>query len=151
MLEKINNFSCEQVMDADTCAKIEEFAKKIHASSQELKEAIIDAYSKGLTKAQDFLKDARDFLTKEISCDQVLGSDRCAKIQGIAQRFGAKFDKVMDVLREAVANGITKLSDLYKAAIKYIMDNWLSMSLSDEELMEVMDMMEKILNPKQRI
>lgn len=55
-----------------TCLKISSFAQKIHASAQEVKKAIIDAYSKGLTNAQDFFKDVVDFLTNELSCDDVL-------------------------------------------------------------------------------
>lgn len=141
MLEKLNNFSCDQVMDADTCAKIEEFAKKIHANAQDVKDAIIDAYAKGLTKAQDFLADAKDFLTNEMSCETVFGKDRCERIKKAAEFFGVQFDKVMDKLRELYANGVENISELYAKVAQYIRDNWFGYSLSEDEFMELMDMM----------
>jgi len=141
MLEKINNFSCEQVMDADTCQKIEDFAKKVHANAQDVKKAIIDAYAKGLTKAQDFLADAKDFLTNEISCEKVLGQDRCDKIRKVADLFGVKLTEVMEKLRELYANGVQNIRDLYAQIAKFIKDKWFGYSLSEDEFMELMDMM----------
>merc|ERR1712232_1206549 len=38
-------------------------------------------------------------------------------------------------LREAIANGVTKVTDLYNAAVKYIMDKWTNI-FGDEMLME---------------
>merc|ERR1711973_785831 len=141
MLKKINNFSCEQVMDADTCQKIEDFAKKVHANAQDVKKAIIDAYAKGLTKAQDFLADAKDFLTNEISCEKVLGQDRCDKIRKVADLFGVKLTEVMEKLRELYANGVQNIRDLYAQIAKFIKDKWFGYSLSEDEFMELMDMM----------
>lgn len=141
MLEKLNNFECEQVMDAATCQKIKDFAAKIHASSQDLKKAIIDAYAKGLTKAQDFLADAKDFLTNEISCEKVLGQDRCDKIKKVADLFGVKFDEVMAKLRELYANGVQNIRDLYAKVAQFIKDKWFGYSLSEDEFMQLMDMM----------
>lgn len=36
--------------------------------------AAIDAYSKGLTSAKDFLSDVKDYMMNEGSCDDVLGA-----------------------------------------------------------------------------
>ncbi|XP_066929375.1 uncharacterized protein [Clytia hemisphaerica] len=141
MLEKINNFSCDQVMDADTCAKIEDFAKKIHANSQDVKKAIIDAYAKGLTKAQDFFDDAKEFLTNEITCEKVLGQDRCDKVKKVAELFGVKLNEVMEKLRELYANGVQRASELYVKIAQYIKDQWFGYSISEDEFMELMDML----------
>jgi len=125
ILDHLSNLSCEQLIDADTCQKIKDFGVKIHASSQDIRRAIIDAYSKGLVGASDFLRDAIEYLKNDISCETVLSPETCTKLHGLADRFGASFDKIVGVLRESVANGVSKVSDLYKAAVKYIMNNWL--------------------------
>ena len=39
----------------------------------EFMKAAIDAYSKGLTHAKDFLADAKKFLIDELSCEKVIG------------------------------------------------------------------------------
>ncbi|XP_066921245.1 uncharacterized protein [Clytia hemisphaerica] len=128
MLMKINNLSCEQLIDKQTCDKIRNFATKIHASAMEVHRAIIDAYSKGLQNAQDFLKDAIDYLTNELSCDDVLSSLACSKLSFLCGKFGTSFTKVVDFLRTTFANGVTQITSLYQAATKYIMERWLGVA-----------------------
>ena len=49
------------------------WAKNLGLKGDLYMRAAIDAYSKGLVKAQDFLADAKQFLKNEISCEIVLG------------------------------------------------------------------------------
>ena len=48
----------------------------------------------------------------------------CDKIRGLANKFHVSLKNVDAALREAVANGVTKVQDLYNAAVKYIIDKW---------------------------
>lgn len=127
MLSKIKNLSCNQLITSDTCSKILSFAAKIHASAKEVNNAIIDAFSKGLTNAQDFLDDAIEYLTNELSCDDVLSRLSCSKLSYMSSKFGTSFSKLVEFLRSSYANGITKISSLYEAATGFIMESWMGL------------------------
>lgn len=139
ILNHLQNLSCEQLVDADTCQKIKDFGLKVHASAQDIHRAIIDAYSKGLVQASDFLKDAIEYLKNDISCETVLSPDTCTKLHSLADKFGASWDKIVAVLRESFANGISKVSDLYKAAVKYIMDNWFGRVMLKRSIIDIVE------------
>lgn len=110
LLEKLTNLSCDQLTDADTCQQIQDFAKKIGASAQEIKNALIDAYIKGLQSSKDFIAEAKRFLTEELSCDRILGEANCLKIQAFLRNTRVSFDEVMQKLKEAFTNGKTNIS-----------------------------------------
>lgn len=147
LLEKLTNLSCDQLMDADTCQQIQDFAKKIGASAQEIRNALIDAYIKGLKSSKDFIAEAKRFLTEELSCDMILGEANCLKIQAFLRNTRVSFDEVMQKLKEAFTNGKSNTLELLKVAWTYIKENIWPFGfseLSDEKVIELMDMVEKL-------
>jgi len=130
--------TCEQLIDANTCAQVKLWAKNLGLSGDFYMRAAIDAYSKGLVKAQDFLDDAKQYLKNEISCESVLGETSCNYLRTVA---GPKFNKVIDFLKEKYANGMSQAKELYKAAKQWLWENW--NIFSDEEMEDFMTAMEK--------
>ena len=51
----------------------------------------------------------------------------CTRLSYLCGKFGKSFTKVVDFLRSSYANGITKISDLYDAATKFIMESWMGL------------------------
>jgi len=127
---------CEDLIAAATCQKIRDFAKKVHVNVKDVMQAVKEAIADGAWGPVEIYKKAVEYIKSKISCEAVMGQDLCDKIRKIADRFSISLTKVDQVLREAIANGVTKVSDLYKAVIKYIMDRWTDL-IGDEELLAI--------------
>merc|ERR1711962_1844175 len=69
-------------------------------------------------------KKAIELMKAKLSCDNVLGKDKCDKLRSLAQQVGVSITKLDEVMREAIAKGLTSAKELYKAVIDYIMDKW---------------------------
>ena len=59
---------------------------------------------------------------KLVSCPRCFAFLWCEKIREFADSFQISTKKV--ALKSVVANGVSKMSDLYKAAMKYVVDKW---------------------------
>jgi len=123
-LNDVKNLKCEDLASADTCNKIREYAKKIGDKTADAATAIKEAIIQGAATAKDQYQKAVEFLKAQFDCENVLSKDTCDKIRGLADKFHISMQKVDAALREAVANGVKSVTDLYKAAVKYIMDKW---------------------------
>jgi len=127
--------SCEDLIDADTCQKIRDFATKVHVSTKDVMQAVKEAIAMGAWGAADIYAKAVEYLKSKISCESVMGKSTCDKIRALADKFSVSLTKVDEVLREAIASGVTKVNDLYKVVVKYIMDRWTDL-IGDEEMMD---------------
>merc|ERR1712048_99733 len=63
----------------------------------------------------------------ELSCSKILGADKCARIEKIADLFSINFDKVALKLKEFYNNGVTSIKELYAKIA-----NWVKGIFGDE-------------------
>jgi len=145
LLIDARNMTCEDLIKAETCQKIKDFAKKVHARASDVALAVREAIVQGAQSTQDTLKKAIEFLKAEISCKDVFSIDTCDKIRKLADSFHVSLKTVNEAMREAIANGVTKVSDLYKAAVKYITEKWGGI-FGDEPQIEKRSVDEKLTN-----
>merc|ERR1712212_881862 len=52
----------------------------------------------------------------------------------------------MGVLREAMGSGVTKVTELYKVVVKYIMDRWTDL-IGDEEMLALSESSDELILP----
>jgi len=123
-LKNLSNAKCEDLIDAATCQKIRDFANKVHLNTKEVIEAVKEAILEGARDPQAVLKKAIDFLKAQLSCENVIGKERCDQLRSLADKVGVSLSKLDEVMREAIANGVTSAKDLYKTVIDWIMDKW---------------------------
>jgi len=124
--------TCEELIDPNICQKIKDFAKKVHVSVTDVMTAVKEAIAEGAW-GPDLVKKAIDYLKAKISCEAVIGKATCDRIRALADKFGIALDKVDEIMREAIARGVTKVSELYKTVVKWIMDQWTDL-IGDEEM-----------------
>jgi len=108
----------------------------VHVNAKDVLQAVKEAIAEGAWDPADIYKKAVEYIKSKISCEAVMGKATCDKIRQIADKFSVSLAKVDEVLREAIASGVTKVSDLYKVVIKYIMDRWTDL-IGDEELLAI--------------
>jgi tetratricopeptide (TPR) repeat protein len=127
---------CEDLISADLCQKIRDFATKVHVNAQDVLQAVKEAIAAGAWKPSELYKKAVEYLKSKISCEAVMGKSVCDRIRALADKFSVSLAKVDEVLRNAIASGVTKVKDLYKVVVKYIMDKWTDL-IGDEEVYEI--------------
>jgi BMFP domain-containing protein YqiC len=130
--------SCEELISPDVCKKIKDFAKKVHVSVSDVMQAVKEAIAEGAWDPKDLYQKAVEYLKAKISCEAVIGKSTCDKIRALADKFGIALTRVDEVMREAIARGVTKVSELYKTVVKWIMDQWTDL-IGDEEMYEQQD------------
>jgi len=150
-LNDVKNLKCEDLASADTCNKIREFAKKVHGKTTDAAIAVKEAIIQGAKSAKDQYQKAVEFLKAKISCENVFSSETCDKIRGLADKFHVSLKTVDAALREAIANGVTKVSELYKAAVKYIMDKWTGVFGDDISKRSIGDGIKDFWNSKVKV
>merc|ERR1711962_1570049 len=139
----VTNAKCEDILDADTCQKIVDFAKKVHLKASDVIDAVKEAIAEGAKDPQAVLKKAIELMKAKLSCDNVLGKDKCDKLRSLAQQVGVSIAKLDEVMREAIAKGLTSAKELYKAVIDYIMDKWGDL-IGKRELLQKRDIGDKV-------
>merc|ERR1712198_73398 len=122
-----------------------EFAKKVHGKTTDAAIAVKEAIIQGAKSAKDQYQKAVEFLKAKIS------SETCDKIRGLADKFHVSLKTVDTALREAIANGVTKVSELYKAAVKYIMDKWTGVFGDDISKRSIGDGIKDFWNSKVKV
>jgi len=124
IVQTVTNAKCEDLLNAATCQKIEEFAKKVHLKAQDVLEAVKVAIAMGAKDPQAALNKAIELMKAKLSCENVLGAARCDKLRSLAAQVGVSITKLDEVMREAIAKGINSAKDLYKAVIDYLMEKF---------------------------
>jgi len=115
---------CEDLATKETCDKIRDNAKKFHAKATDVATAVKEAIVEGAVNAKDYIKKATEYFKAKMSCESVLSQESCDKIRNLADKFHISLTQVDAFLKQSISNGVTKVSDLYKAAMKYIVEKW---------------------------
>jgi len=124
LLNDVKNLKCEDLATKETCDKIRENAKKFHAKATDVATAVKEAIVDGAVNAKDYIKKATEYFKAKMSCESVLSQEPCDKIRNLADKFHISLTQVDAFLKQSISNGVTKVSDLYKAAMKYIVEKW---------------------------
>jgi len=111
--------TCEDLLSAETCAKIKEMAAKMGLKAEEVMAAIKKAVESGVTDAKELYAKIVLYL-RELSCEKVLGEARCAKIKEIAAKLGLKAEEVMAAVKKAIESGVTDAKELYAKIVQYL-------------------------------
>merc|ERR1712002_1249351 len=80
------------------------------------------AVKKGITKAKEIIKIVRAKiieLATNFKCEDALAADVCAKMREVAKELKVNFDKVMKVMKEIIAKGITKAKEIIEEIKKH--------------------------------
>jgi len=111
---------CEDLIDADTCAKIEAFAKKLHLKMSDIMAALKQAIGQGAWGASQLYTQVVIFLKEKLSCDNILGKTNCDYLQTLSDIVGLHFDKVINQLKEWYSSGVTSATALFNKLVDYI-------------------------------
>merc|ERR1712072_1158502 len=121
-----NEITCEDILSEKICTSLKEAAKKLKVKVEEVDRIIREAVKKGITKASEIIKLVRERiveLAKNLKCEDVIRADWCAKIKEVAAAMKIKMDKVMQVMKEIIAKGITKAKEIIDEIRKHFFPN----------------------------
>merc|ERR1712121_395840 len=105
-----------------------------------------EAVKKGITKASEIIKIVRAKiieLATNFKCEDALSAEVCDKIKEVAALMKIKMEKVMKVMKEIIAKGITKAKEIIEEIKKHFFPHF-----EVNELMENAIVCEEILSDK---
>jgi len=117
-----NEVKCEDVLADDVCAKLREAAKKFKIKAGEIDRLVREALDKELRKAKDIIHYIRTKIidmAKNFKCTDALSESVCAKIKEIAAKFKVDYQKVMKVIKNIIAKGITEAKEIIEEIKKH--------------------------------
>merc|ERR1711936_429709 len=113
--ELANEIICEEILSDKVCHDLREAAKKFKIKAEEIDKLVRETLDKKLRKAKDIIHYIRtkivDMATN-FKCTDALSEDVCAKIKEIAAKFKVDYQKVMKVIKDIIAKGITKAKEI---------------------------------------
>merc|ERR1712142_787595 len=101
-----NKIVCEDILSDSVCAALKKAAEKLKVKAAEVDKIVREAVKKGITKASEIIKIARAKiieLATNFKCEDALSASVCAKMREVAKELGVKFEKVMKVMKEIIA------------------------------------------------
>merc|ERR1711962_1139615 len=122
--DRVVNAKCEDLVPKDTCDKVRDFVKKVHGNAKDVLTAVKEAITEGAANPADIAQKAVDYIKAKLSCENILSKTTCDRIRAMADKFSISLNKVDEVMREAIARGVTKASDLFQAVVDYIKDKF---------------------------
>merc|ERR1712048_143170 len=125
----LQDFKCSDALKAilseEFCKNIEDMAAKLQLTYDEVM-AIVNNVKDVVSDAKKMYEDIKKYMS-ELSCSKILGADKCAKIEKIADLLSINFDKVALKLKEFYNNGVTSVKELYAKIA-----NWVKGIFGDE-------------------
>merc|ERR1711962_275922 len=117
-----NAITCEDILSESVCAALKKAAEKLKVKAAEVDKIVREAVKKGITKAKEIIKIVRAKiieLATNFKCEDALAADVCAKMREIAAELKVKFSKVMKVMKEIIAKGITQAKKIIEEIKKH--------------------------------
>jgi len=139
-----NEIVCEEILSDKVCAALKEAAKKLKVKAEEVDKIVREAVKKGITKASEIIKIVRAKiieLATNFKCEDALSAEVCDKIKEVAALMKIKMDKVMKVMKEIIAKGITKAHEIIEEIKKHFFPH---MEIEELNLVKCED----VLSPK---
>merc|ERR1711962_219470 len=133
-----NAITCEDILSESVCAALKKAAEKLKVKAAEVDKIVREAVKKGITKAKEIIKIVRAKIVElatNFKCEDALAADVCAKIREVAADLKIKMDKVMKVMKEIIAKGITKAKEIIEKIKKHFFpDNELTLVKCEDVL-----------------
>jgi len=139
-----NEIVCEEILSDKVCAALKEAAKKLKVKVEEVDKIVREAVKKGITKASEIIKIVRAKiieLATNFKCEDALSAEVCDKIKEVAALMKIKMEKVMKVMKEIIAKGITKAKEIIEEIKKHFFPH---MEIEELNLVKCED----VLSPK---
>merc|ERR1712121_233965 len=117
-----NTITCEDVLSEQVCKALKEAAEKLKVKAAEVDKIVREAVKKGITKAKEIIKIVRAKIIEmatNFKCEDALSADVCKKMREVAAELKVKFAKVMKVMKEIIAKGITKAKEIIEEIKKH--------------------------------
>jgi len=141
-----NEIVCEEILSEKVCAALKKAAEKLKVKAAEVDRIVREAVKKGITKATEIAKIVRAKIVElatNFKCEDALSAEACAKIREVAAVVHVKMEKVMKVIKEIIAKGITKAKEIIDEIKKHFFP-----TLELNELVENKITCEDILSEK---
>jgi len=110
-----NAIVCEEILSDKVCAALKKAAEKLKVKAAEVDRIVREAVKKGITKASEIIKIVRAKIVElatNFKCEDALSAEACAKIREVAAVVHVKMEKVMKVIKDIIAKGITKAKEI---------------------------------------
>merc|ERR1711962_419871 len=117
-----NEITCEDILSEQVCAALKKAAEKLKVKAAEVDKIVREAVKKGITKAKEIAKIVRAKIIEmatNFKCEDALSADVCAKMREVAAKLKVDFAKVMKVMKEIIAEGITKAKEIIEEIKKH--------------------------------
>jgi len=117
-----NEITCEDILSEQVCAALKKAAEKLKVKAAEVDKIVREAVKKGITKAKEIAKIVRAKIIEmatNFKCEDALSADVCAKMREVAAKLKVDFAKVMKVMKEIIAKGITKAKEIIEEIKKH--------------------------------
>merc|ERR1719447_836096 len=117
-----NAIVCEEILSDKVCAALKKAAEKLKVKAAEVDRIVREAVKKGITKASEIIKIVRAKIVElatNFKCEDALSAEACAKIREVAAVVHVKMEKVMKVIKEIIAKGITKAREIIEEIKKH--------------------------------
>merc|ERR1712226_1739177 len=106
---------CEDVLAEKICTQLREAAEKLKLKAAEIDALVREAIEKKITEATEIAKHIREQLiekAKNFKCEDALPAPVCGKLKELAEKIKVKAAEVDKLLREIVAEGVTKAKEI---------------------------------------
>eukprot|EP00794_Sanderia_malayensis_P004963 gene4963-5609_t len=126
--------TCEDVLAQDLCVKLREISAALRLQVSKVDDAIKDALINGLVSGPEIYRAAREFLKNEVldkTCEDFLAPGVCTKLRKIAAALKIKAEKVEEAVRETIASGVVKATDIYLKVVEFLKKEVLSKTCED--------------------
>merc|ERR1712141_471981 len=112
--ESLEAITCEDILSDKVCAELREIAKKMKLEAEVIDKFIREALEKGKRKVNEIIAYIREKMValSKITCEDVISKTICDKIREVAAKLKIKFDAVMKVMKQAIAQGLSKIKDI---------------------------------------
>ncbi|XP_066925895.1 uncharacterized protein [Clytia hemisphaerica] len=97
---------CEDVLAIKVCDSLRKTATALKLKSDEVKNAVVDAYQKGLATTTEIANAAEDFLVNKVmtkKCEDFTSADNCQKLRDMAAKAKVEASKVKAYVLKQVA------------------------------------------------
>merc|ERR1712042_123854 len=127
-----NAITCEDILSESVCASLKKAAEMLKVKAAEVDKIVREAVAKEITKT---VRAKIVDLATNFKCEDALAADVCAKIREVAGELKIKMDKVMKVMKEIIAKGITKAKEIIEKIKKHFFpDNELTLVKCEDVL-----------------
>lgn len=97
---------CEDVLAVKVCDRLRNTAATLKLKSEEVKNAVVDAYKNGKVQAQEIEKAVNDFLVNKVlnkKCEDLTSVENCNKLRKLAVDMKVQVDKVAEFIVKQIA------------------------------------------------